>query len=197
MSHTYRIGFLLILFSLSGCGAAYHFQYHYTMISPPGGAEGVENDQVHIQLIPEPTTGVMRLSVMNKSPRPADIIWEQTHYIDPFGRRRQAAETGIKWFLRPREWAADRTRISPGKTLQIRIHPGSHQTYNPFAISHTAGEGVSLSSTPSALLPPSGNTPTTGTRYTGQEFRFVLALRIDRDVTRYPFVFRVTDVDVQ
>jgi hypothetical protein len=197
MSRTYLIWCLLVLFSLSGCGAAYHFQYHYTMISPPGGAEGMENDQVRIQLLPEPTTGIMRLSVMNKSLHPVDIVWEQTHYIDPFGRRRQATETGIQWFLRPREWAANHTRISTGKTLRIRVHPGSHQTYNPFAVSRTAGEGATLSSAPRALLPPSGNTPTTGTRYTGQEFRFILALRIGADVTQYPFTFRVTEVDVQ
>ncbi len=197
MSRTYLIWYLPVLFSLSGCGAAYHFQYHYTMISPPGGAEGVENDQVRIQLIPEPTTGIMRLSVMNKSLQPVDIVWEQTHYIDPFGRRRPATETGIQWFLRPHEWVADNTRISPGKTLQIRVHPGGHQTYNPFAVSHTPAEGVNLSSSPHALLPPSGSTSTTGARYAGQEFRFVLTLRVDTDVIHYPFVFRVTEVDVQ
>jgi hypothetical protein len=193
----FQLWYLLILFSLSGCSAAYHFQYHYTMVSPPGGTEGVENDQVRIHLIPEPTTGIIQLDVTNKNPRPIMIAWEQTHYIDPLGRRRQATETGVQWFLRPREWIADNTRISPGETLQIRVHPGTHQTYNPFAVTSTAGEGMTLSSSPRPLLPPAGDTPTAGQRYAGQEFRFILALRIDTDVIQYPFTFRVTGVDVR
>ena len=167
------------------------------MVSPPGGTEGVENDQVRIHLIPEPTTGIIQLGVTNKSPRPITIDWEQTHYIDPFGRRIPATETGIQWFLRPREWMVDNTRIAPGKTLRIRVHPGSHQTYNPFGVSHTAEEGFTLTSSPRPLLPASGSTSTIGKRYVGQEFHFVLALNIATDVVRYPFTFRVTEVDVQ
>ena len=197
MLRSSQLWYLLVLLSLSGCSAAYHFQYHYTMVSPPGGTEGVENDQVRIHLLPEPTTGIIQLGVTNKSPQPITIDWEQTHYIDPFGRRIHATETGIQWFLRPREWVVDNTRISPGKTLRIRVHPGSHQTYNPFGISRTAEEGITLSSAPRPLLPPSGSTPTTGKRYVGQEFRFVLALHIATDVIQYPFAFRVTEVDVQ
>ena len=192
-----QLWYLLVLFSLSGCSAAYHFQYHYTMVSPPGGTEGVENDQVRIHLVPESTTGIIQLGITNKVSRPIAIAWEQTHYIDPSGRRIQATETGIQWFLRPREWVADNTRIAPGATLRIRVHPGPPQTYNPFGVTHTAGEGVTLSSSPRPLLPPAGSTPATGQRYVGQEFRFILALRIDTDVIQYPFAFRVTGVDVQ
>jgi hypothetical protein len=197
MLHRSQLWYLLILLGLSGCSAAYHFQYHYTMVSPPGGTEGVENDQVRIHLIPEPTTGIIRLDVTNKNPRPIAIAWDQTHYIDPFGRRRQATETGAQWFLRPREWVSDNTRIAPGATLRIRVHPGSHQTYNPLGVTHTVGEGTTLTSAPRPLLPPTGSTPTTGQRYVGQEFRFILALRIDTDVIQYPFTFRVTEVEVQ
>lgn len=193
----FQLCYLLLFVSLSGCSAAYHFQYHYTMVSPPGGTEGVETDQVRIHLKPEPTTGIIQLSVTNKSPQPITIVWGQTHYIDPFGRRQQAAETGIQWFLRPHEWIVDNTRIAPGKTLRIRVHPGRHQTYNPFAVSRTAAEGVTLSASPRPLLPPASSTPTTGKRYVGQEFRFVLALHIATDVIQYPFAFRVTGVDVQ
>ncbi len=188
---------LLALLSLSGCSATYRFQYHYTMISPPGGTEGLENNQVRIHLTPEPTTGVMQLAIANKSSQPITVVWEQTHYIDPLGRRRQATETGARWFFRPREWFADNTRISPGEILRLRVHPGDRQTYNPFTISRTAGQGMTLSSSPNPLLPPSGNTPTTGKRYEGQEFRFILTLRINTDVVQYPFTFRVTEVDVQ
>lgn len=197
MLRSSRFCYLLVLLSLSGCSAAYHFQYHYTMVSPPGGTEGLENDQVRIYLMPEPTTGIIQLDVTNKSPRPITIDWQQTHYIDPLGRRIQATETGIQWFLRPREWVADNTRISPGKTLRIRVHPGGHQTYNPIGVSHTPEEGVTLSSSPRPLLPPSGSTPTIGKRYEGREFRFVLALHIATEVIQYPFAFRVTGVDVQ
>ena len=188
---------LLVLLSLSGCASTYHFQYHYTMISPPGGTEGVENDRARIRLRPEPATGVMQLAVANKSLHSIAVVWEQTHYIDPLERHRQATETGMQWFFRPSEWFANDTRISPGETLRIRIHPGAHQTYNPVPVSRTAGGDTTLSTSARPLLPPTGTTPTLGKRYQGQEFRFILALRIGTAVTEYPFTFRITDVDVQ
>jgi hypothetical protein len=193
----YRLWCLLVLLGLSGCSAAYHFQYRYTMISPPGGTGGVEDAQVRIQLTPAPEAGVLHLTVANKSSQPIAIVWAQTYYIDPFGRRRQVAETGTHWFFRLREWFADDTRIAPRETLRLQVHPGGHQTYNPFTISRTAAGNVTLSTSPPPLFPTSGNTPSTGKRYQNREFRFILALRIGTNVTRYPFTFRITDVDVQ
>jgi hypothetical protein len=192
-----RLWCLLVLLSLSGCSATYRFQYRYTMISPSGGTEGVEDDQVRIQLTPEPQTGVMQLTVANKLSRSIAIVWEQTRYIDPFGRRRQATETGAQWFFRPREWFANETSIVSGGTLSVQVHPGEHQTYNPLTVSRGAGGDVTLSTSPRPLLPTSGTTPTMGKRFQDREFRFILALRIGTNVTEYSFTFRITDVDVQ
>ena len=156
----------------------------------------MENDQVHIQLTPEPETAVMQLSVTNKSVQPLAIVWGQTHYIDPFGRRVQATETGAQWFFRLREWFTNETRIPGGQTLRTRVHPGEHQTYNPFTVSRTDSGSVSLSTSPQPLLPSSGNTPTVGQRYEDREFRFVLALLADANLVQYPFTFRITHVAV-
>jgi hypothetical protein len=188
---------LLFLLLLSSCSTAYHFRYRYTLIAPPGGAEGVEDERVRIQLSPAPESGVMQLTVMNKNDYSITVVWEQTHYIDPLGRRQPATETGMQWFFRPREWFVDETRIAPGDTLRTRVQPGEHQTYNPFTVSRSASGGIALSSAPRPLLPTSGNTRTVGQAYEGREFQFVLALRLGTDVTRYPFTFRVTDVEVQ
>ena len=167
------------------------------MVSPPGGTEGTEDDRVRIQLVPAPGTGVMYVALTNKSSGPIAVVWEQTHYIDPFGRRQPASETGMHWFFRPREWFADDTRIAPGSTLGMHVQPGSRQQYNPFEISRTTGGNVTLSTSPRPLLPATGNTPSLGERYKGQEFRFILALRIGTNVTQYAFTFRITDVAVQ
>ncbi|MGQ4810398.1 hypothetical protein NKDENANG_03858 [Candidatus Entotheonellaceae bacterium PAL068K] len=193
----YGLWGLLLLLNLSGCGAAYRFQYHYTMISPPGGTEGIEDNQVHIQLAPAPQTGVMQVNIANKGSGSIAIVWQQTHYIDPFGRRRQATETGMHWFFRLREWFADETRIAPGEMLSTHVQPGSRQSYNPFVVSRVAGGDVTLSTSSHPLLPASGNTPNLGKSYKGQKFQFILTLRIGTSMTQYPFAFRITDVEVQ
>ena len=73
----------------------------------------------------------------------------------------------------------------------------NRQTYNPVTVSRQASGEVTFSTSPRSLLPETGNTPAVGTTYQGQEFRFILALRIGSDITRYPFTFRITEVDVQ
>jgi hypothetical protein len=189
---------LLVLLSLDGCSTTYHFQYHYSMISPPGGTEGVEDDQVRIQLTPDPATGVMQLTIANKSSQPMAIVWKQTYYIDPLGHRTSVTETGTHWFFRLREWSADDTLIAPGETLRTRAQPGEgHQTYDHITISRTAEGTVTTSTAPRPLLPGNGKTPAVGKRYRNQEFHFVLALRTGVNVTQYPFTFRITEVDVR
>lgn len=187
---------ILLGLVLSGCSTSYRFQYQYTMTSPPGGTEGLENDRVQIQLAPEPETAVMQLTVVNKGVEPLAIVWTQTHYIDPFGRRVQATETGAQWFFRVREWFTNETRILGGQTLRTRVHPGEHQTYNPFTVSRAEGGSISLSSDPQPLLPTSGNRPAVGQRYQDREFSFVLALLTDTNIVQYPFTFRITGVQV-
>jgi hypothetical protein len=139
----------------------------------------------------------MRLAVVNKGAQAIAIVWEQTEYEDPFGRRRPATETGMQWFFRTREWFAEDTPISPGQTFEARLQAGAHQTYNPFTVSRSASGDVAVSTSPTPLLPTGGNTRTVGQAYQGREFRFILALRHGTDVTLYPFTFRITDVEVQ
>jgi hypothetical protein len=186
-----------MLLSLNACSPTYHFSYRYTLIAPPGGAEGVENDQVRIQLSPTPDSGIMQLAVVNKSPQSMAIVWDQTHYIDPFGRRRAATETGMQWFFRLREWFADDTSIAPGDTFRSRVQAGEHQAYNPFTVFQSASGDVTVSTTAAPLLPTGGKARAVGQAYQGREFHFILALRLGTDVMLYPFTFRITDVAVQ
>jgi hypothetical protein len=186
-----------MLLSLSACSPTYHFRYQYTLITPPGGADGVENDQVRIQLSPAPDSGIMQLAVVNKSPQPMAIVWDQTHYIDPFGRRRAASETGMQWFFRLREWFADDTSIDPGDTFRTRVQAGEHQAYNPFMLSRSVGGDVTVSTAAAPLLPTGSKARAVGQAYQGREFHFILALRLGTDVMLYPFTFRITDVAVQ
>ena len=188
---------VLLLLSISACSSAYHFRYDYIMVDPPGGSEGMEDEHVRINLTPVARKGILQLVVVNKTSRPIRIVWEQTHYLDPRGRRREASETGIGWFFRPQEWLQSGTPVVPGGEFRAQVQAGEHQTYNPLTVSRQASGEVTFSTSPRSLLPETGNTPAVGTSYQGQEFRFILALRIGSDITRYPFTFRITEVDVQ
>jgi hypothetical protein len=181
---------------VSGCSTAYHFRYHYTQIAPPGGNSGIEDDRVRIQLSPVPASGLMQLAITNKSPQPIVIVWEDTYYLDPFGRRQPATESGLQWF-RPSQWFTEATRIAPGDALRLQVHAGERQYYNPFSVSRTAGGSVTVSSASQPLLPTSGRTRAVCQGYQGREFQFVLALRLGTDITPYTFTFRITDVEVQ
>jgi hypothetical protein len=188
---------VLLLLSVSACSSAYRFRYDYIMVDPPGGSEGVEDEHVRIHLTPVARKGLLHLVVVNKTSQPIRIVWEQTHYLDPRGRRREASETGIGWFFRPQEWLKDGTLVAPGGEFRAQVQAGEHQTYNPLTVTRQASGEVTFSTSPRSLLPETGNTPALGTSYQGQEFRFILALRIGSDISRYPFTFRITDVDVQ
>jgi hypothetical protein len=190
-----RLWSLLLVICLSGCSSAYHFRYRYTLTVPPDSSDGLEDDSVRIQLSPAPAGGIMQLAITNKNPQPMFIAWEETYYLDPSGRRRAATESGLQWF-RPSQWFTEDTRIAPGDVMRLRVHPGERQYLNPFAISSTAGGGVTVSTASQPLLPTAANSRAVGEGYQGQEFHFVLALRIGTDVVRYPFTFRITDVEV-
>lgn len=187
------LAFLVVV----GCHSPYRFQYHYVMIDPPGGSEGIETDQVRIMVTPVPNKGLLDLSVLNKQSETIAIVWDQTHFIDPFGQRQEAGEAGISWFFRRQTWFAESDVIVPGGELRLRVHAGSHQTYNPFAVSRQASGTVSVSTLTRALFPTAGARTTVGDMYQGREFQFVLVLRMEAGVTRYPFTFRITDVDVK
>jgi hypothetical protein len=186
-----------MLLGLSACSAPYHFRYSYTLVAPLSETEGIEDNQVRIQLSPAPASGIMQLAVVNKGTQAIAIVWGQTHYVDPFGRRRPATETGIQWFFRPREWMTDDTSIDPGQTFRARVQAGGHQTYNPFTVSRSASGDVTASPAATPLLPTGGNARAVGQAYQGREFRFILALRFGSEVTLYPFTFRITDVEIQ
>jgi hypothetical protein len=188
---------LIMLMSLIACSHAYRFRYHYVMVEPPGGSEGLEDRRVRIRLDPVVDRGLLHLTLTNKSLQPMTILWEQTHFIDPVGRRHDASETGAAWFFRASEWVTEGARIPPGSTFQARVHAGSQQSYNPFTITRQSGGAVQLSTTPASLFPTTAETASAGQAYQGQQFRFVLALRVGDDITRYPFTFRITEVEVQ
>lgn len=188
---------LAVLLGIVACSSAYRFQYQYTMIEPPGGSEGVEDDRVRIRLTPVPKRGTLNLALNNKGTQAVVLDWEQTHFIDPLGRRQQATEVGSNWFLRPANWFSDRVAIAPGETYRIQVQAGQPQSYNPFSITRQAGGAVNISSSPRSLLPASGATSDVGKTYQGRTFQFILALQVGGEDIRYPFTFRITDVDVQ
>jgi hypothetical protein len=175
----------------------YRFQYDYSMIDPPHGKEGIEDEHVRITLTPVAHQGLLYLVVVNKTGQPIMIVWEQTYYMDPRGRRQTASETGMGWFYRPQEWFTNGTPIAPGHEFRAQVQPGEHQTYNPLTISQQASGEVSFSTSPRTLFPTTGHSPAAGKTYEGKEFRFVLGLRIGSEIRRYPFTFRITKVNVQ
>jgi hypothetical protein len=167
------------------------------MIEPPGGSEGIEDDRVRIQLTPVPSRGTLNLALSNKGTHAVAIDWDQTHFLDPFGRRQQATEVGASWFFRPANWFSDRAEIAPGDTYRVQVQAGPHQSYNPFSITRQASGAVNISSSPQSLMPASGDNSDVGKAYQGRTFQLILALQIGEEEVRYPFKFRITDVDVQ
>jgi hypothetical protein len=186
-----------MLWGLVGCSPAYRFQYHYVMTEPPGGSEGMQDENVQILIDPVPNKGLLDLAVTNKRAEPISIEWEQTYFVDPFGKRQQANETGSGWFFRPQAWTLAGDQIAPGREFRVRVHAGSRQTYNPFTVSRQASGAVQVSTSARSLLPTSGDASAIGEAYQGREFHFILALRMGTEIVRYPFSFRITSVDVQ
>ena len=188
---------ILLLIGLSACGRAYSFRYSYELVAPQPAGQAVEDDRVRISLTPYSGDGVLRLTVLNKSTQRLVILWEQTHYINPRGRRKDASETGTSWFFRSSDWFSTGTPIAPGGIFRATVQPGQPQAYNPFTVTRQASGELNFASTSRALLPPSGAHPKVGKNFEGQEFRFILALRIGKEVVRYPFTFRITAVQVK
>jgi len=186
-----------MLLDLAGCSSAYRFQYYYVMTDPPGGSEGMQDENVRILIDPVPNKGLLDLVVMNKRTEPISIVWEQTYFVDPFGKRQQADEAGAGWFFRPQSWSFAGDQIAPGREFRARIHAGSRQTYNPLTVSRQVGGAVHVSTSPRSLLPLSGDSSAVGEAYQGREFHFIFALRMGAEIVRYPFTFRITSVDVQ
>jgi hypothetical protein len=139
---------------------------------------------------------MMQLTITNKYTEPIVLIWEQTYYLDPSGRRQSVAESGMTWF-HPSQWFSDDTRIAPGDSLRLQVHPGAPQSYNPLSWARTASGQLAVSSTPQPLLPTAGKTRAVGESYQNQEFHFILTLRIGANTVPYPFTFRITDVEVK
>lgn len=187
----------VMLLGLTGCSTAYRFQYHYVMTDPPGGSEGMQDENVQILIDPVPNQGLLDLAVMNKRTEPISIVWEQTYFVDPFGKRQQADEAGAGWFFRLQSWSFAGDQIAPGREFRARIHAGSRQTYNPFTVSRQASGAMHVSTSPRSLLPTSGDSSAVGKAYQGREFHFIFALRMGAEIVRYPFTFRITSVDVQ
>ena len=196
-----RPGWLLlgwaVLLSLTACSSAYRFQYRYTMVEPPGGSEGVEDERVRIRLAPASKRGLLNLALHNKGTQTLALDWGQTYFIDPHGRRQQATEVGVNWFLKPTNWVSDRVAVAPGQVYRMQVQAGPHQSYNPFSINRQASGAVDLSSAPRSLFPKAGASSEVGEVYRGRTFQFILGLRIGGEDIRYPFTFRITDVEAR
>lgn len=222
---------VLVLASLGGCSAPYHFRYQYALVAPEGGGAGLDNERLRVRVAPTPEVGVLQLTVVNRGTAPITIIWTQTHYIDPLGQARPVINAGASGLFGPPGWPVGGTRLMAGEAFEALIRPGGVPTarppslspyagqpdprlpydpefqpsgrpaertsLNPFTVSRSTGGGVAISTTPEPLVPTSGTTPTLGQAYKGREFRFILALRLDTEVTPYTFTFRITDVEVQ
>ena len=188
---------LAVLLSMTACSSTYRFQYRYTMVELPGGSEGIEDERVRIRLSPVPDRGTLNLALSNKGTQGVAIDWQETHFIDTLGRRQQATEVGANWFLRPANWFSDRVAVAPGEAYRIQVQAGRHQSYNPFSISRQASGAVNVSSSPRSLMPLSGDNADVAKTYQGRTFQFILALRVGEEDIRYPFKFRITDVDVR
>ncbi len=198
-AHSYKWLFvgLAVLLCMVACSSPYRFQYRYTMIEPPGGSEGVEDDRVRIRLMPIADKGILDLALSNKGTLPIAIVWNETHFVDPFGRRQQATEAGTSWFFRPANWFSDRVAVAPGAAFRTRVQAGRHQSFNPFSITRQASGAVHVSSSPRSILPASGTTSAIGETYQGRTFQFLLVLRVGEENVQYPFKFRITDVNVE
>lgn len=123
---------LIVLLILSGCSATHRFQYHYTLIAPPGGATGViEDEQARVRLTPAAGGGVMHLEVTNKSPQPIAIVWSQSYYLDPLGRRRQAFQTDGQQLVHSPGWFVEDTLLLPGSEMRTTVRPGTLATARP------------------------------------------------------------------
>lgn len=117
--------FLLLCLVLSGCTAAYRFQYEYAMVAPSASGEGLEDGQVRIRLVPTSSeAGVFQLAVHNKSVQPIAVVWTRTQYIDPLGRSRPILEAGAQGLFRTPGWLVTDSRIEPGDELRLTVRPG-------------------------------------------------------------------------
>ena len=132
--------YVVICMSLSGCSAAYHFRYQYTMVAPDSGNDSFDNDRVRVRVTPTTEVGVLQLTVINKSTQPMTIVWTQTRYVDPLGQARPALDAGASGWLGPPGWPAGGTRIVQGEAFQATIRPGGFRTARQPSLSPYAGQ---------------------------------------------------------
>ncbi|MBM3224849.1 MAG: hypothetical protein FJZ47_13730 [Candidatus Tectomicrobia bacterium] len=139
--------YLMCCLSLSSCSPAYQFRYQYTMIPPTDASDGIENAQVRVRVVPMDDLGVLQLAVLNKSPQPITIVWNQTRYVDPLGQPRPAIDASPSGLFGPPGWPAGGTRLVPGETFQTTIRPGGFRAVRQPGLSPYAGQ-------PDLRLPP-------------------------------------------
>lgn len=116
--------FLLVCIALSGCTAAYRFQYEYAMVAPSEQGEGVEDAYVRIRMAPTAEAGVLQMAVLNKGVQPVAVVWAQTHYVDPLGRPRPVLEAGAQGWIRSPGWFMSDSKIEPGAEMITTVRPG-------------------------------------------------------------------------
>ena len=132
--------YVLIGISLGGCSPTYHFRYQYTMVAPDGSNEGIENERVRVRVTPTAETGVLQLTVLNKSAQPIYIMWTQTRYVDPLGQVTPSHQRRGLRLVQPCRLAGQGTRIMPGEAFQVTLRPGGFRTARPPSLSPYAGQ---------------------------------------------------------
>lgn len=131
---------VLALAALSGCSAQYQFRYHYDLVAPTAGSDGIEDERVRVRVNPTAEAGVLQLTVINKGLQPMTIVWDQTRYIDPLGQSRAtiSAESSGVFGLQP--WPVHGTPVVPGEAFQTAVRPAGLRTARVQSLSPFAGQ---------------------------------------------------------
>lgn len=172
----FACGSIIMLCLLSSCSGTHRYQYQYAMIAPQEDQQGIiEDTQARVQLIATAEVGVFAMEISNKSVDPIAIVWAQSYYLDPFGRRRQALQAGTQRVFRAPGWDIADTRLGPGATIRVTVRPGPQTTLSTPEIAR-------IRSPADPRLPPEDDTyggvqtggqlainPFVATRYTGGE----------------------------
>ena len=140
LARALRLWCVVALVTLSGCTAPYQFRYHYTLVAPAGGSDSIEDERVRVRVTPTVETGVLELTVINKSLQPLTIVWDQTRYVDPFGHQRPTIEAEAGGFWWPRPWPVGGPQVALGEALQTTIRPAGLRAPRVQSLSPYAGQ---------------------------------------------------------
>ncbi|MGE3536217.1 MAG: hypothetical protein AB7N91_02125 [Candidatus Tectimicrobiota bacterium] len=158
---------VLALLLCSGCSAPYHFRYQSTLVAPADGSDSIEDERVRVRVTPTTETGVLQLTVINKTLQPLTIVWSQTYYVDPLGRQRPTLDASTPGIFGPQPWPTSGTRVVPGDALQTMVRPAGLRTARVQSLSPYAGQlDMHVPPSPEARTPPQASDRLTATPLT-------------------------------